>query len=131
MPAHRLSTPQTRKPMNEQDMVFFAVPSDFLMHLKTFMLMNNIPFQQSGLHPMGIQPDGVEPATTRLWNRVSGLDLSNREKEVVTELVRGGDYRTIASTLCISVETTRTHLKSIYRKLGVKNRCEAVAFLLR
>ncbi|MBL0145495.1 MAG: response regulator transcription factor [Chitinophagaceae bacterium] len=52
--------------------------------------------------------------------------LSNREKEILTELVQGNPLKNIAAQLFISHETVRTHVKHIYSKLHVANRTEAV-----
>lgn len=61
-----------------------------------------------------------------------GLDeLSNREVEVLNELVRGYTSKQIAEKLFISSTTVRDHLKSIYQKLHVHTRSEAVAKTLR
>jgi len=53
--------------------------------------------------------------------------LSERELEVLPLLVEGWTYYEIAQTLCVSVNTIKTHLKNIYGKLGVHNRREAAA----
>ena len=53
--------------------------------------------------------------------------LSERELDVLQLLVEGRTYREIAQTLCVSVNTVKTHLSSIYGKLGVHNRREAAA----
>lgn len=53
--------------------------------------------------------------------------LTPRETEVLHELCRGKSYKMIADALCISEETVRRHLKSIYRKLEVHSKSEAVA----
>lgn len=59
---------------------------------------------------------------------VSEVDqLSRREREVLDQLARGAAYKQIASTLGISIETLRGYIKSIYRKLHVHSRGEAVA----
>jgi DNA-binding NarL/FixJ family response regulator len=50
--------------------------------------------------------------------------LTPREAEVLAELQRGRANAQIASDLHISVETVRTHARSIYRKLGVSSRRE-------
>ncbi len=52
-------------------------------------------------------------------------ELTRREKEVITELSRGLYYKEIASKIFISQETVKKHVRSIYRKMGVRNRMEA------
>jgi LuxR family transcriptional regulator, maltose regulon positive regulatory protein len=51
--------------------------------------------------------------------------LSDREKRVLRLLVVGRTYREIADELVVSLNTVKTQLESIYRKLGVSNRDEA------
>lgn len=50
--------------------------------------------------------------------------LTGREREIVDQLVRGTDYRTLADTLFISVKTVKAHVYNIYQKAGVGNRLE-------
>ncbi|MBC7934275.1 MAG: response regulator transcription factor [Rhizobacter sp.] len=52
--------------------------------------------------------------------------LSEREKEILLELVDNQSLKIIADKLFISHETVRTHVKHIYRKLHVANRTEAI-----
>ena len=54
------------------------------------------------------------------------LRLTERELEVVRALGGGLGTREIADTLCISTATTRHHIQSIFRKLKVHNRLQAV-----
>lgn len=51
--------------------------------------------------------------------------LTRRETEVINELSKGLYYKEIAGKIFISQETVKKHVKSIYRKLGVRNRVEA------
>lgn len=53
--------------------------------------------------------------------------LTQRESEVLSELCRGSGYKKIADELFISEETVRRHIKSIYKKLEVHSKSEAVA----
>jgi ATP/maltotriose-dependent transcriptional regulator MalT len=53
--------------------------------------------------------------------------LSERELEVLTLLVSGRSNADIARDLVISVGTVKTHTNNIYRKLGARNRAEALA----
>jgi DNA-binding NarL/FixJ family response regulator len=56
--------------------------------------------------------------------------LSKRELEILTYLTKGLQYKEIADTLDISIGTVRTHLRSIYEKLHVRSRTEAVVKFL-
>ncbi len=53
--------------------------------------------------------------------------LSERELEVLTLLASGRSNAEIARDLFIAVGTVKTHTNNIYRKLGVRNRAEALA----
>jgi DNA-binding NarL/FixJ family response regulator len=53
--------------------------------------------------------------------------LSVREIEVLTQLVRGSKNSEIAATLGISERTVKAHLGNIYMKLGVESRSGAAA----
>jgi two-component system, NarL family, response regulator LiaR len=52
--------------------------------------------------------------------------LSARESETLALLATGMPNRAIAEALFVSENTVRTHLKSIFRKLGVSNRSQAL-----
>jgi ATP/maltotriose-dependent transcriptional regulator MalT len=53
--------------------------------------------------------------------------LSERELEVLTLLASGRQNGEIARDLFVAVGTVKTHTNNIYRKLGVRNRAEALA----
>lgn len=57
--------------------------------------------------------------------------LTQRESEILSYVVAGLSNRGIANKLIIGDETVKTHLSSIYRKLGVSDRTGAVATALR
>ena len=52
--------------------------------------------------------------------------LSKRERQVLEELSKGLPDKIIARSLGVTEHTVRFHLKNIFRKLGVKNRLQAV-----
>ncbi|AHM63591.1 response regulator receiver [Flammeovirgaceae bacterium 311] len=52
--------------------------------------------------------------------------LTKREMEVLQELARGKSYSMIAKSLGITNETSRSHIKSIYSKLEVNTKYEAL-----
>jgi two-component system NarL family response regulator len=63
----------------------------------------------------------------KLANRVSGETLSEREIEVLKLMAQGKSNKEIATALFISEGTVKSHGKSIFSKLNVGSRTEAVA----
>ena len=59
------------------------------------------------------------------------MGLTQRESEVLELLVKGHSNRAIAHRLVLGEETIKTHVRGVYRKLGVGERSQAVAFALR
>jgi len=55
------------------------------------------------------------------------IDLSEREKEILSLLVKGKSYKAVASACFISIDTVSTHVRHIYEKLHVHSKSEAVA----
>ena len=58
---------------------------------------------------------------------VAGAELSERERTVLRLLSSGLSEREIGQELYLSFNTVHSHVKSLYRKLGVSSRAEAVA----
>lgn len=56
----------------------------------------------------------------------SKYTLTEREIEIIERLVAGDSYKMIADKCCISIGTVRTHINSIYNKLAVNSKSEAV-----
>jgi DNA-binding NarL/FixJ family response regulator len=52
--------------------------------------------------------------------------LSDREMDVLNQLIKGYTYKQVADKLFISSETVRGHLKNIYKKLQVHSKTEAL-----
>jgi two-component system, NarL family, nitrate/nitrite response regulator NarL len=59
------------------------------------------------------------------------IDLTPREREVLSCLVQGMSYKGAASHLGISIDTVRTHIREVYRKLQVHSVAEAVSRAFR
>jgi DNA-binding CsgD family transcriptional regulator len=57
--------------------------------------------------------------------------LSRREREILEIISLGRTNRDVGMALGITVHAVKFHLASIYRKLGVANRTEAVVTFLR
>ncbi|WP_258725999.1 LuxR C-terminal-related transcriptional regulator [Cellulomonas sp. NS3] len=57
----------------------------------------------------------------------TGLALTPREQAVLAELTQDVTVEEIAARLWVSRNTVKSQLRSVYRKLGVSTRAEAVA----
>lgn len=75
----------------------------------------------------------VVPASVaaKLAERVSGPELTEREVVVLRALASGQSNKEIGSSLSISEMTVKAHLKSIFFKLNVQSRTEAIAAAMR
>ncbi|MFL6208505.1 MAG: response regulator [Pyrinomonadaceae bacterium] len=67
----------------------------------------------------------------RLAGRMGGSELTGRELEVLSEIVRGLSNREIAAALKISEATVKSHINNILSKLGVSDRTQAATTALQ
>lgn len=79
----------------------------------------------------------LAPSTATSRERSSESDpvvtthLSPRERDVLRELARGATYADIAAGLYVSENTVKTHVSSLYSKLGASRRSEALSVARR
>ena len=88
----------------------------------------------------------VHPSVTRkLLERISSMSrgrangqrrihshgLTDREVEILVGIAQGASPRELASRLFVSENTVKSHLRTIYRKIGVRDRSQAVAHAIR
>ena len=57
--------------------------------------------------------------------------LTDRELDVLQRLAHGRSTREVADEMGVSDETVKSHVKQIFKKLGVRDRTQAVAEALR
>lgn len=58
----------------------------------------------------------------------SGVPLSSRERIVLAELTVGDTLEGIGARLHVSRNTVKSQVRSVYRKIGVSTRAEAIAW---
>lgn len=87
--------------------------------------------------------DGGAPMTNTIATKVlqmfrahapakeEGLDVTDRERIILTLLTKGYSYKMIASECQLSIDTVRFHIKKIYEKLEVHSMTEAVSKALK
>jgi len=68
--------------------------------------------------------------STAAGGETGGADFSKRERDVIKQLMLGHTNKEIARDLQVEEVTVALHLRSIYRKLAVRNRTQAVRLLL-
>jgi len=110
------------------------------------LLIEQLQFQQRVAEQLAQSASGVlgglggqvpvlgldEPAPTAPWQSRSEVvsDLTRREYEVLQLMTKGATNREIATTIFLSEETVKSHVKRILHKFGVANRGQAVASYL-
>lgn len=69
------------------------------------------------------EEQGISPAI------IAQYKLSKREAEVAWLFAQGYSLSKVASTLFISIGTAQSHIKNVYRKLGVHNKDELIELI--
>ena len=104
---------------------FFSVTATFIFHdhketfagwQATLLPATNTRQQAADRLPSDI------PANDTGQNQVALSELTERENEVLTLLLKGRSGRFISETLNISANTVKFHTRNIYNKLSVNNR---------
>jgi DNA-binding NarL/FixJ family response regulator len=57
--------------------------------------------------------------------------LTGREKQILMELANGATDREIAHKMFVTTTTVKSHIRSIFRKIGVKNRTQAAVLVFK
>lgn len=71
----------------------------------------------------------LERATHGDGTHLTGL--TTRELEIIVEMAKGATDREIAERASVAESTVKSHIRSILRKIGARNRTQAVAYVLR
>ncbi|MCW3014294.1 MAG: two component transcriptional regulator, LuxR family [Solirubrobacterales bacterium] len=75
--------------------------------------------------------DAIHAAASQAWvapvrAASTAVTLSRRERQVLRELATGATNKEIASRLFLSPETIKHHMSRAFRKVGARNRVEAL-----
>lgn len=110
------------------------------MKINGYLLSNKMPLpeligymkvaQEGGfsMHPSLVgEVVKMLEAGMRLYPDAYREDLTERQNEILKQIVNGLTYRTISEELHISLDTVRTHIRNIYDKLGVNSKAQAMA----
>jgi DNA-binding NarL/FixJ family response regulator len=62
---------------------------------------------------------------------VGAVDLTERQREILTLIAQGMTYEEIGKTLCLSERTIRYHMGEIIQRLHLENRSQVIAYAAR
>ena len=97
--------------------------------VKPFILPNLLARIEAVLRRSKWQAESVK--TEKKINKDVNIDaLTPKEKEVLSLVAKGASNQEIADKLCVQDVTVKTHLNSIFKKLKVSNRTQAVLLAL-
>jgi len=68
---------------------------------------------------------------SRILMKDDNKNLTPREDEILKYLSQGLSNKEISAKTHLAVDTVKTHLRSIYRKMGVKSRSQAISEIVK
>lgn len=99
--------------------------------VKPFILPNLLARIEAVLRRAGWQKDS-QPKNEKTLNKSVNIDtLTPKEKEVLALVAKGASNQEIADKLCVRDVTVKTHLNSVFKKLKVTNRTQAVLLAMQ
>ena len=99
--------------------------------VKPFVLPNLLARIEAVLRRANWQKN-ISAQHEKKLNRNTDIDaLTPKEKEVLTLAARGESNQEIADKLCVRDVTVKTHMNSIFKKLKVSNRTQAVLLAMQ
>ena len=99
--------------------------------VKPFILPNLLARIEAVLRRVSWQEEKTGKSTKELNKDVNIDALTPKEKEVLSYVAKGASNQEIADKLCVRDVTVKTHLNSIFKKLKVTNRTQAVLLAMQ
>ena len=98
--------------------------------VKPFILPNLLARIEAVLRRSKWQAETAGKSEKKINTDVNIDALTPKEKEVLSLVAKGASNQEIADKLCVQDVTVKTHLNSIFKKLKVSNRTQAVLLAL-
>lgn len=99
--------------------------------VKPFVLPNLLARVEAVLRRSNWQKDNAKSHDLPFGSEESVETLTLREKEVLSMVAKGASNQNIADKLFVKEVTVKTHLNSIFKKLKVSNRTQAVLLAMQ
>lgn len=94
--------------------------------VKPFILPNLLARIEAVLRRSKWQAESAAKQQKKINKDINVEALTPKEKEVLSLVAKGASNQEIANKLCVQDVTVKTHLNSIFKKLKVSNRTQAV-----
>ena len=94
--------------------------------VKPFVLPNLLARMEAVLRRSGASKNNASPSKVTISQAKMFNSLTDREKDVLLLVTQGKSNKEIAQELVVSVVTVKGYIYSIFKKLNVKNRTQAV-----
>ena len=99
--------------------------------VKPFVLPNLLARIEAILRRANWQKEALPKQEKQLNKDVNINALTPKEKEVLALVAKGASNQEIADKMCVRDVTIKTHLNSIFKKLKVTNRTQAVLLAMQ
>lgn len=99
--------------------------------VKPFILPNLLARVEAVLRRSNWQQEASAPQEKKLNKDINIDALTPKEKEVLSLVAKGASNQEIADKMCVRDVTVKTHLNSIFKKLKVTNRTQAVLLAMQ
>ena len=99
--------------------------------VKPFVLPNLLARIEAVLRRSNWQKEEIAKPEKTLNKGVNIDALTPKEKEVLALVAKGASNQEIADKLCVRDVTVKTHLNSVFKKLKVTNRTQAVLLAMQ
>lgn len=111
------------------EIIDFTVFFWLVINIANTVLLYKRDFSQFFLDESGAVPVQTMETEAALELLKNQYELTKREAEILKEVYDGKSNQQIAEELFISESTVKAHVYNLFRKLGVKNRMEAVCMV--
>ncbi len=99
--------------------------------VKPFILPNLLARIEAVLRRSNWQKNEIQKPEKTLNKEANIEALTPKEKEVLALVAKGASNQEIADKLCVRDVTVKTHLNSVFKKLKVTNRTQAVLLAMQ
>ncbi len=99
--------------------------------VKPFVLPNLLARMEAVLRRVKRQSDGSLLSNVTIEQVNNFNSLTEREKDVLLLVTQGESNKSIADKLSVSQITVKSHMNSIFKKINVKNRTQAVLLAMQ